>query len=333
MAETKRPTSPTAEEILGLYFPVLDHGFVALVDYLGTDECIERAARVSYGYGTRKQSVTRGLLRYLRRHKHTTPSEMVELKFHCCMPMFIARQWIRHRTASVNEYSGRYSLMPMLFYTPEAEQLQTQSRRNNQGRSGQAVDAQLFAEAQRRWSSDPPREHRRLRLADRKRGRARAGAHRPAAVDVHAVVLEDRPAQPAALPDLARGHARAVGDPGVRARDGRHAQARRAAVVRGVDRLRRVRHARVARRAVRAARAGEASTATAWRRRVARAWIARRWRGTAWPSARSRSCSTKLAPATDGPRLRARRGVARAPPNTSPNASPPPSPAAKSRPE
>ena len=216
---------------------------------------------------------------------------MVELKFHCCMPMFIARQWIRHRTASVNEYSGRYSLMPMLFYTPdEAEQLQTQSRRNNQGRSGQAVDAQLYDEAQRRWSEHPPREHRRVRLADRKRGRARAGAHRPAAVDVHAVVLEDRPAQPAALPDAARGHARPVGDPGVRARDGRHAQARRAAVVRGVDRLRRVRHARVARRAVGDARAGEASTATAWRRRAARAWIARRWRGTAWPSARSTSC-------------------------------------------
>ena len=152
MAETKRPTSPAAEEILGQYFPVLDHGFVALVDYLGTDECIERAARVSYGYGTRKQSVTRGLLRYLRRHKHTTPSEMVELKFHCCMPMFIARQWIRHRTASVNEYSGRYSLMPMLFYTPEAAQLQTQSKRNNQGRSGQAVDRALFDQAQQRWT-------------------------------------------------------------------------------------------------------------------------------------------------------------------------------------
>ena len=106
---------------------------------MGTDEDIERAARVSYGYGTRKQSATRGLLRYLRRHKHTTPSEMVELKFHCCMPMFIARQWIRHRTASVNEYSGRYSLMPMLFYTPDEAQLQTQSKRNNQGRSGQAV--------------------------------------------------------------------------------------------------------------------------------------------------------------------------------------------------
>jgi thymidylate synthase (FAD) len=153
VAETKRPTSPGAEEILGLYFPVLDHGFVALVDYLGTDEDIERAARVSYGYGTRKQSATRGLLRYLRRHKHTTPSEMVELKFHCCMPMFIARQWIRHRTASVNEYSGRYSLIPMLFYTPDAAQLQTQSQRNNQGRSGQTVDRELYDEAQRRWTA------------------------------------------------------------------------------------------------------------------------------------------------------------------------------------
>ena len=152
MGETKRPTSPGAEEILGLYFPVLDHGFVSLVDYMGTDEDIERAARVSYGYGTRKQSATRGLLRYLRRHKHTTPSEMVELKFHCCMPMFIARQWIRHRTASVNEYSGRYSLIPMLFYSPEAEQLQTQSKRNNQGRSGQAVGSALYDEAQRRWA-------------------------------------------------------------------------------------------------------------------------------------------------------------------------------------
>src|SRR5262249_18189251 len=150
MADTKRPTAAAAEEILGLYFPVLDHGFVALVDYMGTDECIERAARVSYGYGTRRQSLTRGLLRYLRRHQHTTPSEMVELNFHCCMPIFVARQWIRHRTANVNEYSGRYSLIPMLFYTPDAEQLQTQSRRNNQGRSGQAVEAAVPAEPVRR---------------------------------------------------------------------------------------------------------------------------------------------------------------------------------------
>lgn len=148
---SKRPSSPGAEEILGQYFPVLDHGFVSLVDYMGTDEDIERAARVSYGYGTRKQNLTRGLIRYLRRHKHTTPSEMVELKFHCCMPIFIARQWIRHRTANVNEYSGRYSLVPLLFYSPEAEQLQTQSRSNNQGRSGRPVDASMFEEAARRW--------------------------------------------------------------------------------------------------------------------------------------------------------------------------------------
>ncbi|HYQ14540.1 MAG TPA: FAD-dependent thymidylate synthase [Polyangiaceae bacterium] len=147
-----RPVSPGAEEILGQYFPVLDHGFVALVDYMGTDECIERAARVSYGYGTRKASLTRGLLRYLRRHLHTTPSEMLELKFHCCMPMFIARQWIRHRAASVNEYSGRYSLMPMLFYTPSAEQLQTQSRANNQGRSGTPVSAEQYAQTVERWN-------------------------------------------------------------------------------------------------------------------------------------------------------------------------------------
>jgi thymidylate synthase (FAD) len=146
-----RPTSPGAEELLGLYFPVLDHGFVALVDYMGTDECIERAARVSYGYGTRKTSQTRGLIRYLRRHLHTTPSEMVELKFHACMPMFIARQWIRHRSASVNEYSGRYSLMPMLFHTPSAEQLQTQSRANNQGRSGNSVPEATYQEALARW--------------------------------------------------------------------------------------------------------------------------------------------------------------------------------------
>ncbi len=154
---TRRPTTAEAEEILGLYFPVLDHGFVALVDYMGTDGCIERAARVSYGYGTRKKSLTRGLIRYLRRHKHTTPSEMVELKFHCCMPIFVARQWIRHRTASVNELSGRYSLIPMLFYAPPPEQLQTQSRKNNQGRSGAALDEALRAEAERRWKA--VREH------------------------------------------------------------------------------------------------------------------------------------------------------------------------------
>jgi thymidylate synthase (FAD) len=148
--ETGRPTNPAAEEILGRYFPVLDHGFVALVDYMGGDEDVERAARVSYGYGTRKTSQTRGLIRYLRRHRHTTPSEMVELKFHCAMPMFVARQWIRHRTASVNEYSGRYSLLPLLFYTPEVAQFQGQSVSNRQGRAGDTL-ADLHPEALVRW--------------------------------------------------------------------------------------------------------------------------------------------------------------------------------------
>ena len=110
--ETKRPTNPAAEEILGGYFPVLDHGFVSLVDYMGSDEDVERAARVSYGYGTRKMSQTRGLIRYLRRHHHTTPSEMVELKFHCAMPMFVARQWIRHRTACLAEGTDVYFDLP-----------------------------------------------------------------------------------------------------------------------------------------------------------------------------------------------------------------------------
>jgi len=149
--DTKRPTNPAAEEILGGYFPVLDHGFVALVDYMGTDESIEQAARVSYGAGTRKVSQTRGLIRYLRRHHHTTPSEMVELKFHCAMPMFVARQWIRHRTASVNEYSGRYSLMPLLFYLPDREHFARQSGTNRQGREGEAAPDALYREAVARW--------------------------------------------------------------------------------------------------------------------------------------------------------------------------------------
>ena len=148
---TRRPTVPAAEEILGGYFPVLDHGFVALVDYMGTDDSVERAARVSYGYGTRKVSATRGLIRYLRRHLHTTPSEMVEFKFHCAMPMFVARQWVRHRTASVNEYSGRYSLMPLLFYSPEHEQFSLQSATSNQGRAPGSVGPEFYREAIRRW--------------------------------------------------------------------------------------------------------------------------------------------------------------------------------------
>jgi thymidylate synthase (FAD) len=152
--ETARPTNPAADEILGRYFPALDNGYVALVDYMGTDNCIERAARVSYGAGTRKSSETRSLIRYLKRHKHTSPSEMVELKFHCCMPIFVARQWIRHRTANVNEYSGRYSLMPMVFYTPEPENLQTQSKTNRQGQSGTHVGPDIYNSSIARWNAN-----------------------------------------------------------------------------------------------------------------------------------------------------------------------------------
>jgi thymidylate synthase (FAD) len=148
--DTKRSTSPAAEEILGRYYRVLDHGFVALVDYMGSDDAVEQAARVSYGAGTRKVSETRGLIRYLRRHRHTTPSEMVEFKFHCAMPMFVARQWVRHRMASINELSARYSLMPLLFYTPKPEQFELQSSSNKQGREGGAPPA-VYREAVERW--------------------------------------------------------------------------------------------------------------------------------------------------------------------------------------
>ena len=151
--ETKRPTALAAEEILGGYFPVLDHGFVALVDYMGTDQDIESAARVSYGAGTRRVSQTRGLIRYLQRHAHTTPTEMVEFKFHCSMPMFVARQWVRHRTASVNEYSARYSLLPLLFYEPGHAHFAYQSSVNNQGREAAPAPAELHARAVDRWQA------------------------------------------------------------------------------------------------------------------------------------------------------------------------------------
>ena len=153
MNETRRAIAPEAEAILGGYFPVLDHGFVSLVDYMGTDASVERAARISYGAGTRKVSQTRGLIRYLRRHAHTTPSEMVELVFHCAMPIFVARQWVRHRTASINELSARYSLLPLLFYTPEAGQFAAQSAANNQGREDAPAEAAVYAEAVKQWEA------------------------------------------------------------------------------------------------------------------------------------------------------------------------------------
>lgn len=137
--KTKRVTVSALEQIL--YFPhfVLDHGFVRVIDYMGDDSAIVQAARVSYGRGTRKVSEDEGLIRYLMRHRHTTPFEMCEIKYHVKLPIFIARQWIRHRMASVNEYSARYSVLDREFYIPDQKHLAAQSSSNRQGR-GEVLD-------------------------------------------------------------------------------------------------------------------------------------------------------------------------------------------------
>lgn len=134
--QTKRATVERIEEILFEAIPVLDHGFIRVVDYMGDDAAVVQAARVSYGRGTKKVSEDRGLIRYLMRHYHTTPFEMCSIKLHVKLPIFVARQWIRHRTASVNEYSARYSVMDEEFYIPAPEHLAAQSTSNRQGRDG-----------------------------------------------------------------------------------------------------------------------------------------------------------------------------------------------------
>jgi thymidylate synthase (FAD) len=131
---TKRVTSPELEKILYEALPVLDHGFVRVVDYMGDDSSIVQSARVSYGKGTKKVSTDEGLIKYLMRHWHSTPFEMCEIKYHVKLPIFIARQWIRHRTANVNEYSARYSILDKEFYIPAKNQLSAQSTSNRQGR-------------------------------------------------------------------------------------------------------------------------------------------------------------------------------------------------------
>jgi thymidylate synthase (FAD) len=131
---TLRATVPALEEILYEPLKVLDHGFVRVIDYMGDDNAIVQAARVSYGRGTKKISEDKGLINYLMRHWHTTPFEMCELKLHVKLPIFIARQWIRHRTANVNEYSARYSILDKEFYIPAPENLAAQSQSNRQGR-------------------------------------------------------------------------------------------------------------------------------------------------------------------------------------------------------
>ncbi|TAK55849.1 MAG: FAD-dependent thymidylate synthase [Bacteroidetes bacterium] len=136
-------TNQQADSILDKEYKCLNAGFVRLIDYMGGDESIVQAARVSYGKGTKSVNEDRGLIRYLMRHLHTTPFEMVELKFHVKLPIFVARQWIRHRTANVNEYSGRYSVMKDEFYIPEHEAIHFQSLQNKQGRRTEDVPAEL----------------------------------------------------------------------------------------------------------------------------------------------------------------------------------------------
>ena len=132
---TRRATVPALEEILYSALPVLDKGFVRVIDYMGDDSAIVQAARVSYGTGTKKVQQDKGLIRYLMRHWHSTPFEMCEIKYHVKLPIFIARQWIRHRTANVNEYSARYSVLDKEFYIPEPENIAGQSQANMQGRA------------------------------------------------------------------------------------------------------------------------------------------------------------------------------------------------------
>lgn len=134
MTSITRPTSPALDEILGQKFPVLDHGFVRVVDYMGNDDSIVQAARVSYGGGTKTPQEDANLIRYLMRNRHSSPFEMCEIKLHVKLPIFVARQWIRHRTASVNEVSGRYSVLSEEYYVPEEENILPQSNINKQGR-------------------------------------------------------------------------------------------------------------------------------------------------------------------------------------------------------
>ena len=133
---TKRVVAPKLEKVLYKSFKALDHGFVRVIDYMGNDSSIVQAARVSYGKGTKQLNQDKSLINYLLSHRHSTPFEMNEIKFHVKLPIFVARQWIRHRTANVNEYSARYSILDNEFYIPNPKELKPQSKTNNQGRSG-----------------------------------------------------------------------------------------------------------------------------------------------------------------------------------------------------
>lgn len=139
---TNRAISAELENILEKEFKILDHGFVRVVDYMGNDSAIVQAARVSYGAGTKKVNEDQGLINYLMRNSHTTPFEMCEIKFHIKAPYFVARQWVRHRTANINEYSARYSIVDQDYYIPNSEEIALQSSNNKQGR-GELVNENL----------------------------------------------------------------------------------------------------------------------------------------------------------------------------------------------
>ncbi|KYW97699.1 FAD-dependent thymidylate synthase [Ehrlichia ruminantium] len=151
---TKRIVVPELEDILYKEHKVLDKGFVRLVDYMGSDESVVQAARISYGRGTKSVSQDAALINYLMRHSHTTPFEMCEIKFHIKLPIFVARQWVRHRTANVNEYSARYSVLDHEFYIPELDHVATQSEDNAQGRGNSLSneDAQYVTDLLKRDS-------------------------------------------------------------------------------------------------------------------------------------------------------------------------------------
>lgn len=155
---TARPTVQAIEEILFQPFDVLDHGFVRVIDYMGDDSSVVQAARVSYGRGTKKLNEDRGLIRYLMAHSHTTPFEMAELKIHVKLPIFVARQWVRHRTASLNEYSARYSVLDREFYIPEVDQISSQSTNNRQGR-GEVLERQKSEYIQELLRNDANRNY------------------------------------------------------------------------------------------------------------------------------------------------------------------------------
>ena len=172
---TVRPVALALEKVLYQPFKVLDKGFIRIVDYMGNDSSIVQAARVSYGKGTKKKSLDEGLIRYLLRHKHTTPFEMCEIKLHVKLPIFIARQWIRHRTANVNEYSARYSILDKEFYIPDPRNLAAQSKINNQGRGEilEAEDAQRVLEILKNDSDRSYTNYENLLSSDGKPGLAR----------------------------------------------------------------------------------------------------------------------------------------------------------------